>query len=137
DPELVLPRTGGDVFVRLRSHIGVGAQRDRRAQVFGTRDAIYAFQLGLALDIEAVNALVERVFDFLSRFAHTRKGAFCRIATRSEYTKKFAAGNNVEPRSSIREQLQDSAIRVRFDRVTNQVIQWGERGVQPRVMIEN
>src|SRR5438309_11070721 len=137
NPELILAQTGGDVFVRLRSHIGVDAQRDRRAQVFGTRDAIYAFQLGLALDVEAVNGLVERVFDFLTRFAHAGKRAFCRIATRSDYTKKFAAGNNVEPRSSIREQLQDSANRVSFDGITNQVIEWRKRLVQTQVMIEN
>src|SRR4029077_4921871 len=105
--------------------------------VFGSRDVIYAFQLGLALDVEAINALVERVFDFLRRFAHARKRAFCRIATRSEYTKKFAAGNNVETRACICEQLQDSAIRVRFDRITNQVIEWRKGRVQPRVMIEN
>src|SRR5207249_6147896 len=87
----------------------------------GTRDAIYAFQLGLALNIEAVNALLERVFDFLTRFAHARKRAFCRIATRSEYTKKFATGNDVKPRARVCEQLQDRAIRVRFNRITNQV----------------
>src|SRR5207253_10852894 len=124
---------GGYVFMRVRSNVGVDAQRDRRGQFFGTRDAIYAFQPGLALDVEAVNALVERVFDFLTRFAHAGKRAFCRIATRSDYTKKFAAGNNVEPRFSIREQLQNSAIRVRFDRITNQVIEWRKRCVQARI----
>jgi hypothetical protein len=50
---------------------------------------------------------------------------------------KFAAGYDVEPGSRVGKQLQDRPIRVRFDSVTNQVIQRRERGIEPCVMIEN
>ncbi len=50
---------------------------------------------------------------------------------------KFAAGYDVEAGSRVGEQLQDRPIRVRFDSVTNQMIQRGERGIEPCVMIEN
>ena len=50
---------------------------------------------------------------------------------------KFAAGYDVEAGSRVGEQLQDRPIRVRFDSVTNQMIQRGERSIEPCVMIEN
>ena len=75
DTELIFARTGRDVFVRMRIDIGIDAQCDRRARFFCTRDAIDVFQFRFTLDIEAVNALLERVFDFLSRFAYAGERA--------------------------------------------------------------
>ena len=94
-------------------------------------------QLRFTLDVEAVNALLQRILDFLARFADARECALGGIAARREHTKQFAAGNDVETGARTSEQLQDRAIRVRFDRITNQVIQRRERGVKSRVMIEN
>ena len=62
----------------------------------------------------------------------------CRwITTCCEHAIKFAARNDVEARAFVSEQLQDRAIRVCFDRVTNQVIERRERGVKAAVMIQN
>src|SRR4029077_15873436 len=108
--KLILARTGGNVLVRVRINIGIGAQGNRRAQIFLASDAINTFQLGLALDIEAVYAVFDPVLDFLARFAYAGKSAFCRIAACREHTKKLAAGNDVETSARGGEQLQDRAI---------------------------
>jgi len=39
-----------------------------------------------------------------------------------------------KPGACLCQQLQDCSIRVRFDRVTNQVIEWRERGIEPCVV---
>src|SRR6266581_2207216 len=105
--------------------------------MFRARNAIDVFQLRFTLDVETVHALIERVFDFLTRFAYAGEGAPGGIAARGEDAMKFAAGYDVEAGSRVTEQLEDRPIRVRFDSVTNQMIQRGERGLEPCVMIEN
>jgi hypothetical protein len=80
----------------MRIDIGIHAQCNRRACFFFARNATDVFQFRFTLDVEAVNALLERVLDFLSRFAHARERALGRIATSSEHTIKFAARNDVE-----------------------------------------
>ena len=60
-----------------------------------------------------------------------------RIAAGRENAKKFAAGNDVEPRAFPRKQIEDGAIRVRFDRVADQVIDLAQRRIEPSVVIEN
>src|SRR5947199_760543 len=94
-------------------------------------------QLHFTLDIEAVNALLERELDLLARFADPGERATRRIAPGCYHAIELAAGNDVETRVRVCEQLQDCAIRVRFDRVTNQVIQRCERRVEARVVMEN
>ena len=81
--------------------------------------------------------MLERVFDFVPRFAYAGERALRRIAAGLEHAKKLAAGNDVESGACIGEQFQDRAIRVRLDRITNQVIQRRERGVESRLVIEN
>src|SRR4030095_8280499 len=103
---------------------------------FGTRNPSDAFQLRFALNIEAANALLKRVLDFLTRLAHPGERALGGIATSREYPIKFTARNNVETCACIGEQLQDRAIRVCFNRVTDQMVQRRERGVQAGVVSE-
>ena len=95
------------------------------------------FQFSFTLDVEAVNALLQRVLDFVARFAHAGERAFGRIAACREHTKELAAGNDVEACARTYEQFQDRAIRVRLDRIANEVIQRRERGVESCVVIEN
>ena len=121
--------------MRSRIDIGISAQSNRCAQVFRTCEAIDVIQLRFALDIEAVNTLLERVFDLLTRFAHSGERAARRIAPSCDHTIKLAAGNDVEARARIGEQVQDRAIRVRFDCVANQMIERRKRGIEPRVVI--
>ena len=82
--------------MRMRIDIGIHAQCNRRACFFCTRNPIDLVQLRFALDIEAANALIERVLDFLTRLAYAGERAFGGIATRGEYTIKFAARNDVK-----------------------------------------
>src|SRR5207245_8963339 len=117
-------------------------------RAFAGVNLVDAIQLHFALDVETVNALSERVLDFLARLSDAGKGAFRGIASCGNDAEKFAAGNDVEPSSFFGKQTQDCAIRIRFDRITNQMIQRresagradssrGERGIESAVMIEN
>ncbi len=137
DAELILVRTGRDVFVRVRIDIGIHSQSDRRARVFVRRDLIDVIELGLALDVKTVDPHVERGLDFFARFTDTSKRAFGRIAPGGSDTEELAAGNDIEPRTAFRKQLQDRAIGIRFDRVANQVIQRRQRGIKSAIVIEN
>ena len=81
--------------------------------------------------------MFERVFNFFPRFADAREGDLFRIGAGFDSAKKFAAGNDVEPGAGIGEQLQDRAVRVGFDRVTNEMLERRERGIEAREVIEN
>ena len=138
--ELILVRAGGNVLVRVWIDVGIGTQGNRGAHPASAgraRDPIDVIQLCFALDIKAVNALLERIRDFFGRFSDARESTLRRIATRRQHAIKFAAGNDIEARAFVGEHLQNRAIRVRFDCVTDQVIERRERGVEPRVVIQN
>jgi hypothetical protein len=76
-----------------------------------------------------------------TRFPHVffrrRQRCISRVGTGLERAKQFAAGNDVEARSSLCEQFQNGTVRVRFHRVANEMIQRRERGIEPGVMIEH
>ena len=80
---------------------GLSRQGDRRAHTFPGSDLVDVVQLRFALDVETVNALLERVLDFLTRFPDTGEGALARIAPCREHAKEFATGNNVETRARV------------------------------------
>src|ERR1041385_3522630 len=98
--KLVFMRSGGDVGVRVRIDVGINAQRDRRPEAFIAGNGIDVVELGLALDVKTVNALVEGVLDFVPRFSHSSKCAFRRRTPRSDHSKKFASGNNIKSSAS-------------------------------------
>src|SRR5581483_3248871 len=95
------------------------------------------FQFRFALDVETVNALLQRISDLLWGFANTGKRAFAGLAAGGEHTIEFTAGNNVETSAGVGQQFQDGAIGVCLDGVANEVIQRRQRSVQPSVVIEN
>src|SRR5262249_12628541 len=76
-------------------------------------------------------------FDFLARFAYARERAFHWITACGDDTKQLATGNDVKARARIDEQFQDRAVGVRFDRVTNQVIDGPQRRAESHVVVEN
>jgi hypothetical protein len=110
DAELVLVRAGRDVFVRSGVDIRVHAERDWRADVSRSGDAIDLLQLGFAFDVEGEDALRERVIDFVAGFTDTRKGATRRLAASLEHAKKLTAGDDVEARALLRKQAQDRSV---------------------------
>jgi hypothetical protein len=81
--------------------------------------------------------LLERVLDFLARLSDTGKSAFRWIAAGGKDAEKFATRNDVEPGCFFGKQAQDGAVRIRFDRVTNQMIQRREGGIEPVIMVKN
>ena len=81
--------------------------------------------------------MLQRILDLLARFADAGKGTFRRIAAGGKYSEKFAAGNDVEAGTRFRKQLEDRAIRICLDRITNQMIQLSQRRIEPAVMIKN
>ena len=116
---------------------GINAQRDRRLHAFGSGDPIDRGKFRFALDVETQNALVERIFDLLLRFADTGEGAVLRITAGCENTEQFAAGHDVESRALPSEQIEDSAIRIRFDGIADEVIDLAQRRIEPAVVVEN
>ena len=82
--ELVLLFAGRNVFVRPGVHIWVGAQGDPRLHIPRVRDLSDVIELGLALDVEAVNTLLERFLDFFARFSHARERALPGLAAGRE-----------------------------------------------------
>ena len=54
-----------------------------------------------------------------------------------EHAKQLAAGNDVKARARTNEQVQNSPIRIRFYRITNQVIQRRERGIESSIVIKD
>ena len=68
-------------------HVGIYPHGNRRAHAFVPGDAIDPFQFGFALDIETEDAFVERVLNFLTRFADAGEGALVRGATGFQDTK--------------------------------------------------
>src|SRR5262249_1405309 len=136
NPEFVLVRSRRDVFVRARVDIGVHSQRDWRAFILGAGDFSDVFELRFTLDIETINALLERVFDFVARFTHARERALCWIPAGFDHAEKFAARNDVEPRTSLPKEFQDRAVRVRLDCVADEMIERCESGIETLVMIE-
>ena len=76
DAELVFAFTGGDVLVCRNIDIGIDAQRNRRARIFGSGDLVDVGELRFALGVYAANALLQRVLDLLARFADAGKGTF-------------------------------------------------------------
>ena len=76
DPEFVIVSAGGDLGVCLGVDVRVHPHRDRRFLFQATGDLVDASQLRLALGVERVDALLQREFDFLLRFADPGENAF-------------------------------------------------------------
>jgi hypothetical protein len=87
----------------MRIDIGIYSQCNWRACSFCTRDAIDVVQFRFTFHVEAANALLERILDFITRFANPRKSALGGVATNGEDAIKFAAGHDVETCARIGE----------------------------------
>ena len=123
--------------MRLRLDIGVHSKGNRGALVFGRCDLIDVIEFGFALDVEGINALFEGVLDFLARFSHPGESAFRWVSAGLQRTKQLATRNDVEAGVGIAQQAQDSSIRVRFDRIADQMVEIAKGFIQAPVMIEN
>ena len=91
DPELVVALAGRNVFVGLRVNIGINAQSHRGLFAHRAGHLVDEFQLRLGLHVEGINTLLQRVFDFLPRLAHTGESAVIGASSRLEHTEQFTA----------------------------------------------
>src|SRR5207249_7859561 len=125
--ELVLTPASGDVLMRLRLDIRIHSKGNRRALVFGRCDLIDVIEFGFALDVEGINALFESILDFLVRFSYASKGALCRIGAGIDYAKQLTARHDIESSTGITQQAQNGPIRIRFNGVTDRMLETRER----------
>jgi len=91
NPELVALEPGGDIRVGFGVHVGVDADADRGATVFGQRHGVEYLQLGLALHVEAANACAQGLAHFGAGFAHARKDHLAGIAACGQHAVEFTA----------------------------------------------
>ena len=91
DAELVFAFAGGDELVRLGIDIRIHPNGDWRLHTERTSDFVDALEFALALDIEGVNTLAERVGNFLAGLADTGKSAAIGAGTGFEHAEQLAA----------------------------------------------
>ena len=91
-------------------------------------------QFSLGLGVEAVDALLEGVFDFVAGFTDTGEGAFGGIATGLDDAVEFASGDDVKAAAELGDGVEHGEIGVGLDRKADQVVQLCQRGVQARVV---
>jgi hypothetical protein len=135
DAKLVFVFAGRDVLVRVGLDVGVHPDGDRRDLAHLARDFVDELQLRLGLDVEAVNPLLQRVADLLPGLADAREGAFRRVAAGLQHAEKLAAGDDVEPRAPLREQVEHGDVRVCLHGVADEVVQLLQRAVEPREVV--
>ena len=137
DAELVFAFAGGDELVCLGIDIRIHTNGDRRLHAKRTGDFVDALEFALALDIEGVNSLAERVGDFLAGLADTGKSAAVSSCSGFENAEQLAARDDVESRTKPSEDLEDGEVRIRLHREADEVIERRQRGVEAAVVFPN
>ena len=135
DAELVVRLPRRDLGVRVRVDVGIDADRDRGLHAQTTGDVVDAGHLGLALDVECENAVLQRELDLLARLADAREDAPLHVRPGGEHAAQFAAAHEVERRAEVREVPQDRQRRVRLHRVADLEIETGQALRQTRVIV--
>jgi hypothetical protein len=135
DAELVLGLASGDVLVGLRVHVRVHAHGGGRNDSEIAGDFVEVAQLFLALDVEGVDTLLQRVLDFRAGLADAGESAFARVAAGLDHAEEFAGGDDVEARVFRHQQLQHGEIGVRLHGVGDLVVDLAEGGIQAPVVV--
>ena len=119
--------------MRIGKHIGIHAQRKPRLALHPARARREQLQLRLALHVELENVRLKRAVDLRRRLAHAGKHHPPRsLRRRGQHPFQFAAGNNVEARPALRQQLQNRQRRIGLHRVAHQVIAPRQRSLKQR-----
>jgi hypothetical protein len=82
--------------MRPRVDVGIDAKRDWRPQAQAFCHGAHARELCFRLQIQAINARVQRCGDLRFALANAREERPARIAARGEHPLQFAAGNDIE-----------------------------------------
>ncbi len=122
DAELVLAEAGGDVGVGLGEDVGVDAEGEAGADVESFGAGGEEVEFGLGLDVEEEDVGVEGGVDLPDLLAYAGEddffeGGFVGFADALE----FAAGDDVEACSLLREEAEDGERGVGFDGVADGV----------------
>ena len=133
DTEFVRFQAGGNIRMGFGVHIRIDAQRNRRGFAQPLRHGVDSVQLGQAFHIEALNAGIQREFDFDLAFANARKNDFVRAAARRQHPCDFAARHGIETAAQPCEMLDDAQIAVGFDGIANQRVERGKGGLVTRI----
>jgi hypothetical protein len=94
-------------------------------------------QFVFRLRVEAENAAAQRKLDFVPRLAYSGKRALRGVAARFQDPVKFATRDNVKAGALLRQETDDSQVRICFQRKANLVIELGKRGIQSAVMVND
>ncbi len=124
--EFVSRHARRDVGMGARIHVGVDAQRHRRAPAGRGRHRIEALELRLALDVEALDARFERHAHLRFRFAHAGEDHPIGAPAGREHARELPARDDVEARAHAGEKVEDREVGVRLHRVADEVVEPGE-----------
>ena len=102
-------------------HVGIDAQRHRRALAPLRRHLFQQRQFRLGFDVETVNAGFQGAFQFITALADPGKHYFAGIAARRQHPFQLADRDDVETRSQPRQHVQHRQIAVGLDRVADQM----------------
>ena len=134
DAELVFAFSSRNEFVRFGVHIGIHSNGNRGFYAEGTRDFIDAGEFALALDIEGVNALLERVGNLLTRLPNACKSAAPGLSTGFQNAEQLAARDDVESGPHFGEEVQNSEVGIGFDGVADEMVERCQRGIEAPVV---
>ena len=135
DAELVVALAGRNVFVRLRVDIRIDPQRHRRLDPHRAGHLVEKFQFRLRLDVERINTLPQRVFDFLPRLAHPGERAGIGATAGFEHAEQLAPRHDIEPSPFAGQQVEDGEIGIRLHGETHPVVEPRQRLVEAPVVI--
>ena len=124
--------------MRLGIDVRIHTQGDGGDHAELARDLADEGNLGLALGVEGVDALLQPQLDLGAGLADAGEGALARITAGLFDAEEFAARDDVEASAFLREQVEHGKVRVRFRRITNETIELGShRAGEPTEVIED
>src|SRR5579863_1452513 len=104
---------GGGVDVRVHAQCNTGLEATPGRQGIDQRE------LGFGFAVETFDLVFERVVDLLRGLADAGKNDGRRVCASLQRAKQLAAGDDVEARARLDQQLQDRKVAVSLDGVTN------------------
>jgi hypothetical protein len=124
--------------VRLCIDVGIHAQGDRSDHAQFAGDPADEGDLGLALGVEGIDALLQTQLDLGTGFADTGESALARIAAGLLDAEEFPARDDVEARAFLREQVEHGQVRIGLGRVADETVELGpHRAGEAAVVVED
>ena len=132
--ELVLGLAGGDLGVRLGVDVRVDADGDARGRAHAGRHLAQRVQLGLGLDIEAADALAQRIGHLGARLADAGEDDLGRRHAGGPRAAQLALGDHVHAGAEPGQGGDHGLVGVGLQRVADQRVEPGEGLLQHPVV---